>query len=510
MQLTHHSRLSLRTTKRARAQRGYILVTFGFLLVPLLLMVGLSVDVGSWYQRSSDIQKAADSAALAGVVWLPDFSQAERFAREAARRNGFEDGGDISVAVNRVPGHPRQLRVDISDRRVGSFFYQNLGGRKIGLSRAGTAEYVLPVPLGSPRNQFGGVDGKSDLAGSGAPGLWGNIHGYGTDNSKGDAFTPECTTDNCSPPNNVNPDHRTSGYRYAIDVPPGGVYDIDVQIYDGGLVDRGKDESVDTGDRQYAKGSSTTIWTLEKPNGSTLDVDSYVPVTSADCSSGGSGRWELASGDESIAPRNAWTTLCKRNGYLPEGRYILRVQTQGNGSTANRYAVRALSSGTKKVRVSAYGDMSMYNNIGTSSGGASVSAEFYLAEITPENRGKTLELNLYDPGEVTGGNGTMRVLAPGGSVAPNCKASSDSPKRTFTNGAVLSPCQFNTAVGGQAKFDGSWVTLLITIPNNYTCTPDTIPGCWWKMQYEITGQANDTTTWAARVIGDPVHLVENF
>lgn len=35
------------------------------LLIPLLLMVGLSVDVGSWYNRSSDIQKAADAAALA-------------------------------------------------------------------------------------------------------------------------------------------------------------------------------------------------------------------------------------------------------------------------------------------------------------------------------------------------------------------------------------------------------------------------------------------------------------
>ena len=61
---------------------------------------------------------------------------------------------------------------------------------------------------------------------------------------------------------------------------------------------------------------------------------------------------------------------------------------------------------------------------------------------------------------------------------------------------------------GSAKYNGSWVTLDIKIPATYTCTMDTLPGCWWKIQYVINGQANDTTTWAAQVIGDPVHLVQ--
>lgn len=506
--LSHQpARPSLRTTRRARGQRGYIMVTFGLLLVPLLLMVGLSVDVGYWYDRSSTIQKAADAAALAGVVWLPNFEKAEDYAEEAAERNGFKDGGDISVSVTRVADEDSQLRVTIDDKRVGSFFYENLGGRSIGLTRSGTAEYVLPVPLGSPENQFGGVEGESEDPGDEAPGLWGNIHGYGTDNYKGDAYTPKCRgDDNCS--SDQNPDHRTSGYRYAIDVPKGGVEGLDVQIYDPTFEDRGSDESVETGDRQYKSGDSTTNWTLKKSAGAILDVDNYVPMTSADCS-GGPGSWSFTSGPHAEAPINEWSSICKIGGDVDEGRYILQVQTDDEGSTANRYAVRVKSDGSEQAQVSAYGDMSMYNNIAAGSGGSSAISEFYLAKIAPEHKGKTLELNLYDPGEVSGGDGTMRVLDNDGNVASECVASSDSSDRTFENGDTLSPCEFKTAVGGESKFNGYWVKLLISIPNDYACDEDAIPGCWWKMQYDIEGQGNDTTTWSARVIGDPVHLVEN-
>jgi hypothetical protein len=65
-------------------------------------------------------------------------------------------------------------------------------------------------------------------------------------------------------------------------------------------------------------------------------------------------------------------------------------------------------------------------------------------------------------------------------------------------------------VGGAAQFNGAWVTLQIDIPNTYSCTlgVTTTAGCWWKIKYIISGQGNDTTTWSADIIGDPVHLVE--
>lgn len=100
------------------------------------------------------------------------------------------------------------------------------------------------------------------------------------------------------------------------------------------------------------------------------------------------------------------------------------------------------------------------------------------------------------------------MITPSGSAASACIGTTDSPTSTFTSGSTLSPCQFASAVGGSAKYNGKWVNLDIPIPNNYTCTLGALPGCWWKIRYVINGQANDTTTWSAEVIGDPVHLVE--
>ena len=145
----------------------------------------------------------------------------------------------------------------------------------------------------------------------------------------------------------------------------------------------------------------------------------------------------------------------------------------------------------------------MYNNV------AAGNATFYLAEIDPVHAGKTLEISLYDPGEVsktstTSGNGTVQVITNAGAVAASCTGSSSN----NVIPASLSPCQFQSAVGGSSNYNGAWVTLGIKIPNNYTCTMGTVPGCWWKIKYIIDGQGNDTTTWAAQVIGDPVHLVE--
>src|SRR3954454_20523755 len=89
----HHQRPGLVQTRSLQhRENGYVLVMSALLLVPMLLMAGLSVDIGSWYSRASDIQKAADAAALAGVVWLPDVPTATSYALATAKRNGFEDG----------------------------------------------------------------------------------------------------------------------------------------------------------------------------------------------------------------------------------------------------------------------------------------------------------------------------------------------------------------------------------------------------------------------------------
>lgn len=515
MKISHASRPSRIIKTEAGRQGGFVMLKFALLLVPLLMMVGFSVDIGYWYNRTASIQKAADAAALAGVVWLPDTASATTQARTVAQRNGFEHGVDgVTVEVESVIGQTRRLRVTISDPSVGSFFYEGLTGRRIPIGRAATAEYVLPVPLGSPQNVFGT---DPTLPASQRANLWGNIHGPKTNSISGDAFAPSCRgSENCA--TQTNDSYRPAGYLYAIDV-PAGVTGMDIQIYDAGLAVRTA-ENIETGDTNYGGGTdrTTTVWTVYNRDSTEVDVTDNPVATSSLCSSTPASPWNGSVAGQAVwsipeqnsatgaqAPfKNNWASICRRTGGATAGRYLLRVQTTGNGSGANRYAIRVQASSTVKPRISGYGDMSMYNNVSAGN------AEFFLAEVEPAHRGKTLELKLYDPGEVsrfsngTGGNGTMEIIAPSGSVAPSCGASDTGGVLTGT----LSPCRFATATGGTARFNGQWVTIRIAIPTTYSCTMGTIPGCWWKIRYIIDGQGNDTTTWSAQVVGDPVHLVE--
>ncbi len=59
------------------------------MIIPLMAFAALAVDVGSWYARTTEMQKAADAAALAGVVWAPDYSKARTVAAKTLTDNGF-------------------------------------------------------------------------------------------------------------------------------------------------------------------------------------------------------------------------------------------------------------------------------------------------------------------------------------------------------------------------------------------------------------------------------------
>lgn len=57
---------------------------------------------------------------------------------------------------------------------------------------------------------------------------------------------------------------------------------------------------------------------------------------------------------------------------------------------------------------------------------------------------------------------------------------------------------------GKGSFDNEHLQIRIAIPNDYTCSTD----CWWTIKVSYPGGANDTTTWSARIEGNPVRLVE--
>ncbi len=147
------------STRRASGDRGVAMLLTSILLLPMLMFAALGVDLSMWKARSGELQHAADAAALAGTVWMPNLAKAQSVAADALARNGIVDGRD-GLAVEVDEGStPTSLRVRVTDTRPAQTFSRLLGRDKI--SRSAEAEYYLPLPLGSPLNYFGGDASKT-------------------------------------------------------------------------------------------------------------------------------------------------------------------------------------------------------------------------------------------------------------------------------------------------------------------------------------------------------------
>ena len=145
-----------RFDRRRRDERGYVLATAAMVLVPLLLVSGFAVDIGAWYVDGARMQRAADAAALGGVVWLPDAAKARRVAVAIAAENGFDDASaDVSVDARVVSGRRLDVAIHVDRER------QYLSGFAVGhkeLDRSAAAEFDPPVLIGSPFNYLGTGD----------------------------------------------------------------------------------------------------------------------------------------------------------------------------------------------------------------------------------------------------------------------------------------------------------------------------------------------------------------
>ena len=147
---------------RRRGSRGQVLVIFAGALIALLSLCAVVIDV-SWYWASTlRVQRAADAAALAGVVSLPgdipaargnrgDGGRPERLHGEQQLPGGRQDARRTSPGCARVPdpNNDRQLDVTVSEP-VNTFFMRLIGINSITATRSSKALYVLPVPMGSP------------------------------------------------------------------------------------------------------------------------------------------------------------------------------------------------------------------------------------------------------------------------------------------------------------------------------------------------------------------------
>jgi hypothetical protein len=144
--------------RRARrdGERGIAVMMVGLLLIPLLVFAAFGVDLASWYARISAIQRAADAAALAGAVWMPQVGTATARAEDSLLSNGF-DVNDPTLDIEiRQGSSATALRVEITDLDADRHFSGIFMNGPAQLTRYAEAEYNLPLPLGSPLHYFGG------------------------------------------------------------------------------------------------------------------------------------------------------------------------------------------------------------------------------------------------------------------------------------------------------------------------------------------------------------------
>jgi Flp pilus assembly protein TadG len=629
----------------ARTDGGYILITLGLMIIPLMAFAALAVDVGSWYARTTEMQKAADAAALAGVVWAPDYNKARTVAAKTLTDNGFtatsaasQTNGTITITM--LPGgQVNSFTVTITDAKAPMFFSKAFTNNAVSLTRSATAVYYLPVPMGSPLAYFGGmaskygqtttttthpvedfpypyppyrnpdtykVSGRNHLKcaidpayqamlggfqyidDSGtrtnnrpsggtlppcvwtntytttttgpqpitytSPEFWANIMGPESSANNGDVFSPKCYGGNdcVQSGGGGNPGYQTNnsynrslpatpkptGYTYTITVPSTATTsDLQVQVFDAGLYPRA-DQQTETGDNIDAN-DFTTEYQMYRTDSTPLDATDNLPMTAGDCSgtagnsTPNSGYWALASGDAPTFENN-WATLCTIRDAAPGSIYYLRVRTTHSadsaswGSGSNRYALQVLGTGgaLANVQLSAYGDMAIYNN--TPAG----NSQFYLARVGPEFAGKTLDVDLWDPGDAAG-TATMTVIPPSGNATctwsselgqgysssslPPGNGVGNAPSATSSQTTPISPCAIVTHSGSTSYFNGLWLKIKVPIPANYgtstypNCTAsDTAPlDCWWKINYNFsTNGSTDNTVWRAAVEGDPIHLTQ--
>jgi hypothetical protein len=151
--------------------------------------------------------------------------------------------------------------------------------------------------------------------------------------------------------------------------------------------------------------------------------------------------------------------------------------------------MRASTSGNQP-RFYGLGDMSVYVNL---SGNTS---QFNLAEVYPVHAGKDLVIELWDPDS---GNNGIQINRPDGTL-PTCSWSNLDGSRS---GGPM-PCDINFSTG----FNDDHMQIRIHIDPAYTCDTSPSGNCWWTIDVSYPGGANDTTTWSARIEGNPVALVE--
>ncbi len=522
-----------------------MLIWMVLFLVALVGVAALAIDVGSWYRQADRIQQAADAAALAGVVRMPDLTAATTEARRVAALNGFPHGGDITVEVTRGVSD-RQLRVAITHARVPTLFGQMFLD-SVTVSRTAAGEYLSRIPMGSPQNYLGwGGTARtpSSMLGpiSSRPGYWLAINGACTPKEHGDYYLarldgnsmpePHCgrlanplgsaaedqssvILDPAHPALSPGPSFRAdNAYVFTVTVSsltPSA--DVHIEAFDPSFCAYGP-SPIDGSLTSLAGADVPFLYAVRFPDtaGTPLEIrdDAFLP-----------GKSLTDIGTTSCSPMDGsdqWYRLATITPGMPRGAYSLEVTTRlvDNSLGANAFALRAVVATSGSAWGTTFCDATRQPGCPQVSGASALSvftqesggvAEFSFAEIPAAYAGRTLLISLWDPGE---GMDSVEILPPGSSIGAEMSAivvpnpnggppALQTVGRSFSVAGTATDRRPNRA--SNWRFNDRLVQLVVRVPTSYS-------GGWWRVRYRSsTGQVADRTTWMIELLGDPVRLV---
>ncbi len=514
-------RARVTSTVCGRRDGGVVAILTGLLMTIFIGFCAISVDVGHWFLVREQTQKAADAAAMAAVVNLPDnLDKARTTADLYAAKNGYP----VGTTTRAVPGDPDALVVTVTTT-VDNFFAGLFGLPTSTISSTAKAVYTPPLQMGVAGCNTLGYDPEQPLGVPGCPvqagRTWLSVGSQTALPNAGDPFQSRGGR-------GANADFRPAGYAYDIKV-AARTPQLTVSIFDPTWVFTDADcnntafvnfwsaiwgARLDAAHR--AAGLQSPFCTADDidPNANIINLIVDVMDTNFELkgpdgrtlcthlSRGFNGRnvLTLLHGPDLKTGYRQWQDLCTLTNADP-GTYTLSVTAAPPDFLAfrgmpasNHFSIRATDGGTNSgLSVSGHEALSVYANTDTGSP-ATDTTTWPLAQVPSSAAGRTIKARFYDLGDCVGAcRLTMSILRPDGNVATGCR------NRGVT---TVSSCAYPVPA---ADFDGKWQEIDIPIPAGYSCTPTSPGDCTYRVQVS-GGQPQDVSTWTATFSGPPIRL----